>query len=57
MMYTIEIRDPNGQVVYTKAFDPKIEEKTGRSVTIDGEIQNILEEVQDFLAQVAEEST
>lgn len=54
-MLSIEVRDEEtGKVLYSKKFDPKIEEKTERLVTIDGEIDTILQGVQEVLADAAD---
>jgi hypothetical protein len=55
LVLSIEIRnEETGQVLLSRRFDQKVEEKTERSVTIDGEIDTILQEVQEILAQAAD---
>jgi hypothetical protein len=54
-MITIEVRDEEtGQVLLSRRFDPNVEKQTERSVTIDGEIDSLLQEVQEVLAQAAD---
>jgi hypothetical protein len=55
IMITIEVRDEEtGQVLLSRRFDPNVEKQTERSVTIDGEIDSLLQEVQEVLAQAAD---
>ena len=55
VMLSIEIRDEEtGKVLYSKKFDPNVEKQTERSITIDGEIDSLLQEVQEVLAQAAD---
>jgi hypothetical protein len=54
-MLSIEVRnEKTGKVLFSKKFDPEIDKKTEGSVTIDGEIDHILQGVQEVLAEAAD---
>ncbi len=54
MILKVQVLNDNGEIVYSKDFDTQIDMRTSGNVTIDGEIDSILQGVQEALAEAAD---